>query len=1458
MPHINRIRVNNVKYNFGTQYYDDFLMRFSGKNTIYDLANGGGKSVLMLLLFQNLIPNCTLDEKQPIEKLFRTNEGSKTIHSMIEWKLSDVHIKENYKYMLTGFCARKAKESDADELGSTVRDNASVEYFNYCIFYREYNDNDIKNLPLVQNGQRITYNGLKNYLRELERKDLGLVVKIFDRKNEYQRFISEYGLYESEWEIIRGINKTEGHVRTYFETNYKTTRKVVEDLLIEEIIEKSFMNKYAGGENDNMAKTLLDIKDKLIELSKKKDEMSAFDRQKEIIEGFAGTTSSIKNLYFGKKENEQKVARIYNTIMLSEDKYSEKREALLEQLEFIRQSEKEAQRLRDSAVVLGDMKSVSELNLRLESLEKESEVLKDRCQSIKAELIKCESINDYLDYISYKKEAEVIKEILSARRKDGGALMEEVADLAGEIYERNKEKLYTLENELCSEQEIFDKEIEANRALSEDERSLSNELAVLRDNVDTKKTEYEMLNGKLGSYMADAGIIVAAGTTKKAKDLQDKITEYANKVNELKEESDSIREKETRTELDMVALSYRQKQIEREIEKALILEEELREQDERFKKINEVYAGKKIETMLTDVIRQITELEDELKYIDGALNAAKEGKCVAESDDVKEIIDYIERYHGFICKSGADYLRDMSDEERESLINRVPFLPYAVIITDKFQNVLSDTKIMEWFGKKDGVVFLIDEKALNDYETLINQDGVIVATKKRKYMYNDKTLVATVAELTEKKAEYENKLLRLMEYVEVIRSDYAFMETYEEKNHRQEINRLKDELLLVEEDINANKSRKAILAEDKKICQNSITELENRILELEKEKELYEVIASLYEKTQEFESELKELEIRISTKQKNYSDLSERLKAKLNQNEKRGKLTESLQSKIKNINDTWENRYKIYYKGGITTGISGSYDEITAKMDGLIAAIKDENSDLADKEKLVNNYEASMKKTLSNIKYRGSDLRELEEEYEKNMLIASDEKKLQEIKDDLDKASLCLENKYMEIDDVRSKRDKSEGGINHAIKQIEDKYGAFNTDGIPEDNIREFIAQKIDAQASLGEKEKALQQTLKEQEDNSKRYELIKENIERIIENGKINVKQYDGVMEDGVNLYEESKEIAKVYDEYVKKLYEKRQEFESNKKVLTDTLKMIGATLLADEIDKNIIMPESVEDTNSLIERLGETIRCIELEKDSIGKGIEDMERIKDNFENQCVQNCIKIKTELERFPKLSKINIDGENISIIDLKIPYANEESYKDRMESYVNETVMEADNIENMEDKLKYIRNRLTWKKLFSVIVTDMNGIRLKLYKRERVIANSRFLPYEEAVGSTGQSQGIYIQFLIAVINYISSVNSRGVDAGKLKKVIFIDNPFGAAKDVYIWEPIFELLKTNNVQLVVPARGATPAITGRFDVNYVLGQKLVNGKQQTVVVDYFSNVDNTALEYTTLSYEQTSMF
>ena len=108
----------------------------------------------------------------------------------------------------------------------------------------------------------------------------------------------DYGIYESEWEIIRGINKTEGHVRTYFETNYRTTRKVVEDLLIEEIIQKAFFSRIDRNKDEvSMAQTLLDIRDKLLELSRKKNEIINYDRQMEMIAGFMKWMGTLKNIY---------------------------------------------------------------------------------------------------------------------------------------------------------------------------------------------------------------------------------------------------------------------------------------------------------------------------------------------------------------------------------------------------------------------------------------------------------------------------------------------------------------------------------------------------------------------------------------------------------------------------------------------------------------------------------------------------------------------------------------------------------------------------------------------------------------------------------------------------------------------------------------------------------------------------------------------------------------------------------------------------------------------------------------------------------------------------------------------------------------------------------------------------------------------------------------------------------
>ena len=109
------------------------------------------------------------------------------------------------------------EEGRSDQRGEEEVSSSAIEYFNYCIFYNEFNDYDILNLPLVNGKERITFKGLKELIKRLQAEsNRKLSVKILKiPKVNIKSFIAGHGLYESQWNIIRGINKTEGHVRTY-------------------------------------------------------------------------------------------------------------------------------------------------------------------------------------------------------------------------------------------------------------------------------------------------------------------------------------------------------------------------------------------------------------------------------------------------------------------------------------------------------------------------------------------------------------------------------------------------------------------------------------------------------------------------------------------------------------------------------------------------------------------------------------------------------------------------------------------------------------------------------------------------------------------------------------------------------------------------------------------------------------------------------------------------------------------------------------------------------------------------------------------------------------------------------------------------------------------------------------------------------------------------------------------
>ena len=1477
MPQINRIRVNNIKYNFGTQFYDDFIMRFSGKNTIYDLVNGGGKSVLMLLLMQNMIPNCTLDEKQPIEKLFRTEEGSNTIHSLVEWNLSDVHIKNNFKYMLTGFCARKAKgEEKADG------NSAAIDYFNYVIFYREYNDNDIKNLPLSVPGtknpqvkERITYNGLKNYLRELEKKDFNLEVKIFEKKREYQRFIAGYGIYESEWEIIKGINKTEGHVRTYFESNYKTTKKVVEDLLIEEIIEKSFKNYAVGSESvrkheNKMVQTLIEIKDKLLELSAKKEDIHNYDKQVELLKGFIEYISGIKKFYFGQESIERELVTGYYSLQRLVEASEKKKAAMAQELEELEHRKLLENRACEVIKIQENEYQAEKLENSLKELAEKREVLENETIQIKQALVLAESMNDYLDYLYYKKQRDAVRENIEKAAMDKGELLKELELLAEEKKKRDELLLQQMDVRLKEEKKKSEKEEKTEEKLREEQNALIKEIAV----ADYRMAEYEKMtddyNEKIADLKHSVNLLMVYDLEREQKLNHRKISETELLVEENdKKIMDSIKkQQETKTFANSLKESL--SELAEKLAESENAKESLSQYKERLEKLKMVYNERdteslyrKLEEKLENSIREKTAVNIEKEEREVYLKELRDGCPVGSTEEMQKVLVYINRVHGKVAAAGTDVLKEIDKEKRQELLERVPVLPYAVVIRDKFELVAGDAGLGN-LKLGNYSVPVINESALKSGNYLLGHDMTLAMYRKEMF-FDEEAMGREAAKAENEIKELESRVIRLEDSIEVYKQDLFYVKEYlTEYQVQMEENKEEYQLLKIEiyqeELLLSQKSEE--LSNEERAAESLHSEkerLEKELDTLYNKKEIIEDIIRLSKAAAEYEDIVREAYAAKQKAQKELFNVTGRLESWQAKLEADRKSVAALKSKKEAVQINREKYRKYCREEGREVPKeyeAFSDDELESKFMGAAKAFESGNGELSDKQKLIDNYETAMEKSLQAIDYKGIRVSEIIEKYKSGFYHETAKEELFELKKKIETADVKIKGFRETEAKLQSEKDRLEGAIMNGREAVIQKYGVFEKIEVRHSSYDEFVQQKQQMIESVNIKTVEVKADIKNLENDRKQYEILLYDMSRVLTERMLN--KYEAMyFHTDDNICERAKKAIKRFDRFKNDIMDRKEDFEKEKSRLVNNLRVMKFSPLADEISFHAIMPVNVKETDTLITGLKEIISCLNLEKDRISKGIQDMERIKQNFESQCIQSCINIKTELEKLPKLSRIVMDGESIPIISLNIPYVREEEYQERMADYIDETVQQADAMKSETERIKFIKNQLSWKHLFAVIVSNMNAIKLNLYKRESIKGQSRYLKYEEAVGSTGQSQGIYIQFLIAVINYISSINSRDADSTSLRKVIFLDNPFGAAKDIYIWEPIFKMLKTNNVQLIVPCRGATPAITGRFDVNYVLGQKLTKGRQQTVVVDYYSNVDSDKLDYTTMTYEQGSL-
>jgi len=407
MSKINKLRFVNLNYNHNTMKIDDETFYLDGQDTMLNLRNGGGKSVLVQMVMAPLVNKRYRALKdRTFESYFTTNTPT---YIMIEWILDD-----EAGYLLTGMMVRK-KDVLSDE---DSKDKLDI--INFIHEYKEKNEYDIKRIPIVEinNGKKMVKSFLnsKKLFEELK-KNKEVRFNYYDMNNpvttkNYFEKLQEYKINHKEWEtIIKQINLKEsglselfikakdssGLVKSWFLPAVENKLRKDEDRIKNyRNLVKRYIEQYKANKANIDKKEKIELFNKLSEDIKNScDEfILTIEERKGLENKIANIIRILKNNYEDKENEEKELECLINQLVekiaelfyeeysikiyRKEDKIEELEEYVKELDNLVNKSKEEKKALNRKNEILECSKIHKEYQSRsqeLQSLESELKIL---------------------------------------------------------------------------------------------------------------------------------------------------------------------------------------------------------------------------------------------------------------------------------------------------------------------------------------------------------------------------------------------------------------------------------------------------------------------------------------------------------------------------------------------------------------------------------------------------------------------------------------------------------------------------------------------------------------------------------------------------------------------------------------------------------------------------------------------------------------------------------------------------------------------------------------------------------------------------------------------------------------------------------------------------------------------------------------------------------------------------
>ena len=1413
MPQITKLRIVNFQYNEGKRLIADELYHFSSGNqsasdVLINLANGGGKSVLVQLMMQPVIPKAKVAGRR-IESFF--TKASDHCYVVLEWALDHSPMR-----LMTGI-AMSASDMAGDQ---EAERGFQIKYYTFLSTYQiGHSTCDIVNLPLSRKENGRFLPAAFDDIRNLAKRGNDLERFASEDKKKWWDRLAQYGIYHNEWELIEKLNSNEDGLSKYFST-LKTSDSVINELILPRIEGKYGVQRSS---DDSSLETMLISY--AAQYSRQKDVIREREFSESFLNRLIAAKSQAEELWKNNDVFEQRIAALFSYLDAI-TKEIDSKEAETAQLQEKKNEAEEARRHihweRASAEYYTRKEELDRETARYEVAQREKQQAESDYEQAekRLRLVECAGYHSQLKDIQGRLAGILASIAEKESNEENGHKLAALKYSAFSAVARELERVCLQVSEYMQEQSIITAKCEA---IETEISTLQSRLHGLQTDVIKAEAHYEQQSMRDDDLVATLDIPAARmldgrfqteelqawqeSTQKQAESFEKGIEAAEKTIAELDARKEAIPQEKADMEMEVRRLRSELDDLNRQVDAYQAAEDTVRAVCNQYSLDFEMRFTESHKDYLTE---QISKTEASIRGEEQTISWTEETLLAVD----QKTLHIPKRVAEFLADSGIEYMtvedylleqqeRGILSKERVGeLLSAYPYAAYGIITDLEGLTELQEEAKENWLPS----VLPVLTKA--DLEDVLGGNGKsfsAVSALAWEYFqdcesYRDKLNRS----LAEAQTERERFVRRLSEFKVAVATVEAFLGYGEswldqtnarkekadaEKEQLQEkIHQLSAEFEELKAAIKRKRKEKEELSERLRTAQNQLRSFDDLVEGLAQEEKL-----------------ISQLEISRSSLRELKKELDDKTKAKLDLRTKLQELTgqlkslDELQRKLQAASDSIGKAEETEVLPGNWDFLYGQYETLLAQQSADLKQLNDKKNDLI-REK--NDKERELRK-------RNCQREEYEGLYYSEELEEHATEDSRRAKKTFSNAQDAFEKAISTFSSARTSMEAAQNGLS-----------SFGGEALPPGSIGGNFDERL--------------------EESQSRLQKLNEELE-LINRRLSSLRTAKGRAEDAVEHYTRPVTVRPVsleqdYNAQLKRL--KREATESEKTVkaserdvalyLEDMAKACGdqSTDLRLAVTN---MRSLISDTNvrgdryyTLLEHIDANMHSIKLRISQIETDLAEFDKTKQDLVRQCVLQGKQMYEGLRQLSASSKVKVQEKRHEMIRFIIPpQINEDMARASVTAEIEKGTVEI--TEKMasgdgdDAAIKRIAKRTVGSDRLLRRYISMEEIILKAYKIDSNPENSGYRTWEQTqVNSSGAEKFVvYFAVILALMAYardnMDEIGSKGNTS-----VLVLDNPFGPISSKHMLEPMFAISRNYRVQMICLSDLSKSDIVSCFDL------------------------------------------